>query len=119
MPAGAFAALMIAVLLSLAIVPIRAAVRSGTFFASDVVLIAGPPIAFVGCLLLFNKPAQTGWALIGYPFLVLALSVVALWARVFLLPRTIASLQLVSYVFLAVAVTAAAIFGSAVPPWYE
>ncbi len=82
MSAGTLALFVVAALLLAASFPIGTAAKSKTLFASDIGLVLLPVPAFIACLLLFNEPAKTGWALIGYPFLVLAISVAALFLRV-------------------------------------
>lgn len=115
---GTFALLVVLVLLLFAVPPAVSAFRTHQLFAADVALVLVPAPVFVAALLAFNEPAQTGWAGIGYPFLVLAVSVVGFYVRVYLLrrvwsPRIVAAVTCISFV------AAAALFGATVAPWYE
>ena len=119
MSASTFALLIVMVLLLAAVLPVRTAAQSKTLFATDIGLVLLPAPAFMACLATFNEPAQTGWATIGYPFLVLAVSVAALFVRVYALPPIGVSPKIGSLVALVFSVFAAAAFGAFVGPWYE
>ena len=119
MSAGAFALLVVSLLLLAATYPVRYAFRSKTLFATDIGLVLLPAPTFIASLLAFNEPAKTGWAVIGYPFLVLAISVAALFIRVFALPQVGIPPKVGSLVAVVLAVVAAAAFGAFVGPWYE
>jgi hypothetical protein len=113
------ALLLVVVPLALAVVPVVSAFRSRALFPADVGLVFLPALAFVAALLAFNEPAQTGWALIAYPFFVLWLCVLALYVRVFMLPRLGVNARRAAFGALLAAVMAAALFGAYVPPFYE
>jgi FtsH-binding integral membrane protein len=97
---------------------VLSAFRSHKLFVADVALLLTPPLVFIAALLAFNVPAQTGWALIVYPFLVLAVSVVGLYVRVYLL-RRVWPPRVAAVATLTVFVAGAALFGATVAPWYE
>ena len=119
MSAGWFALYLLLALLVFAAVPMAHAHQAGTLHRADWALIFVPAPTFVAALLAMNDLAKTGWAVMVYPFLVLALSVVALWIRVFLLPRFGVPSRAASSIAFAAAVLAAALFGTFVPPLYE
>jgi hypothetical protein len=119
MSAGIFALLLVFLPLALAAVPAAIAFRSGALFAADFGLVLLPAPIFLAGLVAFNEPAQTGWAGIAYPFLVLWLCVLALYGRVFLLPRLGLSARWAALGTFLVAVAGAALFGAYVPPFYE
>jgi hypothetical protein len=119
MSVGVFALFLVILALALAAVPAACASRSGLLFPADFALVFLPPPAFLAALWAFNEPAQTGWAIVVYPFLVLWLSVLALYIRVFLLARIGLNARSAALgTFLVVAVSAA-LFGAYVPPLYE
>lgn len=93
--------------------------RSGNLFAWDIALVIAPPFAFLLALNGLNEPAETGVAPIIYPYLVLALSIVALQLRVFLLPLFGLSHRVCSVGTFFLAMGASAVFGALVKPWYE
>ena len=119
MSAGAFALLLLLLPLALAAVPAARASRSGALFPADFGLVLLPAPIFLAALVVFNEPAQTGWAGIAYPFLVLWLCVLAFYVRVFLLPRVGLSARRAALVTFLVAAICAALFGACVPPFYE
>jgi hypothetical protein len=114
-----FVCLVVAVLLMCAVIPARAAMRTRSLRVTDIVIVLGPPPVFVAAVLAFNKPAQIGWALIGYPFLILAASVVTLFLRVYVLSEPGSSSRRVSALTALAAILGAAAFGAFVPPWHE
>jgi len=119
MSAGSFALLLISVLLACAGIPALIAYRDQNLYAADVALVLVPTPVFVLAMLAFNEPARTGWALIGYPFPVLALSVAALYFRVLALPKLGFRPRAASRTCLALAVVGAAAFGTFAAPWHE
>ncbi|MCW5620899.1 MAG: hypothetical protein KIS79_07335, partial [Burkholderiales bacterium] len=96
-----------------------AALRARPPFAADIGLLFLPAPAFLAALLIFNEPAQTGWAGIAYPFLVFWFCILAFYSRVFLLPRLGLSVQSAAIGTFAVVGLAAVLFGAFVPPFYE
>lgn len=119
MSAGLFAIIILVTLLSVAVVPLRSAFRKGQLYFSDLALPLLPAVCFAFALLQFNSPAQTGWALIGYPFLVVAMSVVVLYISVFGLRTLFVQARIVSFAVLAVSSAMAVYAGAIVAPWYE
>ena len=119
MSPGIFALLLVAVPLLLAVVPAVRANCSHTLFPADFGLVVLPAPAFFLALLVFNKPAQTGWAGIAYPFLILWLSVLTLYIRVFVGPRLGLNIRSVALGTFLLALLASVVFGAYVPPYYE
>jgi hypothetical protein len=113
------ALVLVAVPLALAVVPVAAARRSRSLFATDIGLVILPAVAFVVSVGTFNEAAQIGWALIIYPFLIVWLSVAALYVRVFFLPRVGVRPSVGATGTLLLAIAAASAFGAMVAPWYE
>ena len=119
MSVGWFALYLLFALLVFAAIPLARARQTGSLHRADWGLVFVPGPTFVVALLALNDLAKTGWAVMVYPFLVLALSVIALWIRVFLLPKCGVPSRVASSVTFSVAVLAAALFGAFVPPLYE
>ena len=116
MSVGTFA--MSVVLVLLVALPVVSAVLAHQLFIADIALPFVPAAVFVATLLVFNAPARTGWALAVYPVVVVVVSVVGLYVRVYLFrrvrsPRVAATATLVAFA------GAAALFGSTVAPLYE
>jgi hypothetical protein len=109
----------VAALLAFVAVPVVSARRSGGLLLTDVALLLLPVASFLAALVLFNERALTGWAFILYPWLVLACSVFALYARVFLLPRLGVAAPVASKACLVGCTVAAIAFGLSTPPFYE
>lgn len=109
---------VMSVLLLLAVPPLVSAFRTHSLFLADVALLLVPAPVFVVALSAFNEPAKTGWAPIGFPFLVLAASVVGLYVRVHLLRRFLPP-RVAAVAMLVMFVVAAAVFGVVTPPWSE
>ena len=119
MSAGSFALLSISVLLTCAGIPALIAYRNQNLYSTDVALVLVPTPVYVLAMLVFNEPARTGWAPIGYPFLVLALSVAVFYFRVFALSKLGFRPQTASHTCLVLAVIGAAAFGTFAAPWHE
>src|SRR5437868_15402122 len=112
MSAGALALSVVAVLLLCAVPAFVSASRQRALFGTDFALLLGPVVAFAVSLSMFNVPAQTGWALMLYPFVMLALSVVVLYIRVYLLRYVPVSPHALSMVAFIASSVAAALFGA-------
>lgn len=119
MSAGVFAAVILAILLFAAVAPWRFAYRQHRLFATDLLLPVLPAVGFVLGLLQFNAPAQVGWALIGYPFLVVAASVATLYVSVYGLRKLFVQVRALSLAVLVSALALATYIGATVAPWYE
>lgn len=119
MDAAVNIAAILTALLAFTAVPIVSARRSGGLLGTDIALLLAPAGAFLVALILFNKPALTGWAFILYPWLVLVCSVGALYVRVFLLSRLGVAASPASKACLVVCTLAAVVFGLLTPPLYE
>ncbi|GAA5069730.1 hypothetical protein [Lysobacter panacisoli] len=119
MSAGAVAFAMLAILLFAAAAPLRVAYRERRLFATDLLLPVLPAAGFVAGLLGFNAPAQVGWALIVYPFLVVAASVSMLYVSVYGLRKLFIQVRTLSLGVLSGALVVAMLLGATVAPWYE
>lgn len=119
MTAGVFAFLLVLAPLGFASIPAMVALRTRTLFAADFGLVLLPAPAYLLALLAFNEPAQTGWAGIAYPFVVLWFCVVVFFVRVFAMPRLGLSARSAAICTFIVLVLVAALFGAFVPPLYE
>lgn len=105
--------------LASAAIPSAVAYRSRTLYSTDLALFIVPVLGFLMALGLFNEPAPIGWAFLVYPFLLLALSVAVLHARVFLLPRLGLSARTASRGALTVTLLVGIALGMFVKPLYE
>ncbi|BCT93588.1 hypothetical protein LYSHEL_26130 [Lysobacter helvus] len=93
--------------------------RVGRLAPADVLLPVAPAVLLVIGLLCFNRPAQVGFASILYPPLAACLSVLLLYAKVFMPGPSNASNARASLWILIVACATATVFGATVAPWYE
>ena len=93
--------------------------RSGCLSLADVMLPVAPAVMLVVGLQLFNQPAHVGYALVFYPPAVAFLSVVLLYAKVFVFGTSKAVSAGLSTWTLIVSCALGVVLGATAMPWYE
>jgi len=108
-----------ALVLVFAIPPGWVARSRRTLFIFDIALLLGAPVLFILSAVLLNPPLQTGWGMIVYPFVALAVAVSVFYFRVFVLDRLNRNPRSNSALCLLSAAAVAVLMGAVLPPWYD
>jgi hypothetical protein len=116
MSAGAFAIAIVLVLLAFAVPALWYSTRRGGLQLADIGLVFVPTVVFVLTLVGFDR---TGFELYAYPFFALALSVIALYARVFFLSQDASQAKAASGTFVIMACLLAFFTSIMAPPLYK
>jgi hypothetical protein len=119
MSASLFTLTIVLFLSVLGAAPIFFARRHGTLHIADFGIVLAPIAILLLTMTYLNRPVQIGWGTVIYSFLCLALSVVALYIRVFVGGRDIQKSHALSVTFLIVASFVALFVGLFVPAIYE